>query len=556
MFKWIKGILGEAMSQTSPPASPTASPAIAPEIAPVSAAEIYLQQALPLAQNREFERAIQILSEGIQHFPTRWDFHFFLGNLYFETRQFSSAIDSYRSAVRYQPEAIEAYANLGLALQGNGQIDEAIACLQEALAINPEFPGLHNNLGTLYVAKRNFADATVCLEKALQQQPHSIDILKNLAFVYFSQDELSRAILCIRRAVVLDPGRDDLYVGIGELQLANAEFEKAFEQFNRAVGIAPESLTARANRGSAYILMGDLKAAWADFRIVMRSGEQSPGNSQQVPLWLNDSDLKGKAIHIYADEGLGDTLQTVRYIDMVKAMGAEVVLQVQSALKPLLQHNGPVSRVYAANEAVPPTDFRLPISALPVAFDTDLTSIPLNIPYVFADPGKIEAWSQKLKNDGRPRIGLIWSGNPQFKNDAIRSARLENLLPLIDDQRFQFLSLQKDLRDIDRTLLATHANLVDLGPHLADFAETAAIVANLDLVISVDTSTAHLTGAMGRPIWIMLPFSPDRRWMLDVSESPWYPSARLFRQKAPSDWAGLMEAMKTELERTFASRLA
>jgi len=308
----------------------------------------------------------------------------------------------------------------------------------------------------------------------------------------------------------------------------------------------------RWNTAMMHLLLGDFEKGWIGraarwsvptLALVRRTFSQ--------PAWLGDRPIEGKTILLYSDEGLGDTIQYARYVPLLAAQGARIILQVESAVRPLLVGIPGVSQCLSTTE-LPEFDFHCALSDLPLAFGTRLATIPAEVPYLCAPAAaQMRVWEDRLGPHDRLRVGLVWSGNPAHQNDHNRSIALQLLAPMLDCGA-QFVSLQKGVRDRDRPFLAGLSNIVDLTKHLTDFTETAALVSCLDLVISVDTSVAHLVGALGRPIWILLPYTPDFRWLLDRDDSPWYPSARLFRQSKSREWLSVVEHVRTNLQEAVA----
>jgi Glycosyltransferase family 9 (heptosyltransferase) len=271
----------------------------------------------------------------------------------------------------------------------------------------------------------------------------------------------------------------------------------------------------------------------------------SPVRAFPQPLWLGRENLQGKTILLHAEQGLGDTIQFCRYASLAANRGAKVLLEVPTALKTLMMSLEGVAEIFSGGQALPFTDYHCPLLSLPLAFNTELQSIPASIPYLKADPELAQAWKAKLGGGDRMKVGLVWAGNPRNSNDHNRSMTLKELSALLSIP-VQCVSLQKDPSSADRDLLE-RSGIPDLGDSLRDFADTAALIANLDLVISVDTAVAHLAGALGKPTWVFIPFVPDWRWMLGREDSPWYPSMRLFRQSAREDWSVPVECIAAQL---------
>jgi ADP-heptose:LPS heptosyltransferase len=267
---------------------------------------------------------------------------------------------------------------------------------------------------------------------------------------------------------------------------------------------------------------------------------------------LGQAPVAGKTILLYHEQGMGDTIQFARYSEALSKEGAHVIIQVQAPLVPLMRGMAGTERVIGPKDPLPPFQLQCPLMSLPLAFGARLENIPAKVPYLSVPSEWIAAWTERLGTAAAPRVGIAWSGNPKHGNDQNRSIALKELLPLLS-AGVEVVSLQKDVSEADRDVLKAHPQIQDFGAAIRDFADTAALMSLLDLVISVDTAPVHLAGALGKPVWVLLPFSPDWRWMLDREDSPWYPTARLFRQPAFGDWHSVIRRIAEELRRRFAS---
>ena len=268
------------------------------------------------------------------------------------------------------------------------------------------------------------------------------------------------------------------------------------------------------------------------------------------------SPLAGKTILLHAEAGLGDTLQFCRYAELVARLGAQTIVALPPALVDLVKNVPGVHQTLVKGEISPPFDYHCPLMSLPLAFGTTLESIPANIPYLYSEPSRVALWRKRLGEKKHPRVGLVWSGNPAHKNDRNRSIPLTMLQCLLDSHNFEWFSLQKEVRQSDQAYLDSRPDIRHFGAGLHDFGDTAALVELMDLVITVDSSVAHLCGAMGRPFWLLIPYLPDWRWLLQRNDSPWYPSARLFRQRKHGDWTEVLERLNLELANLLTSRPA
>lgn len=397
------------------------------------------------------------------------------------------------------------------------QFERSLADSLRAYELDPKNAGICNNLGSVLHALGRREEALSWFEKAIELQPNYVDALNNKASTLAKLHRLADAASTYDRVRAIDPDNAAATLGTADLDLLNGHFEAGW-----------------AGR----------EARWKvpNLPIVY------PRFSQ--PMWRGQTSIAGKTILIYADEGMGDAIQCARYLPMMASLGARVILVVHAPLRPLLSGLAGVSQCIANNstEPIPSFDTYCPMMSLPLAFGTRLDTIPAEIPYL-PDPAadRVRAWNERLPPRGKLRVGLAWSGNPNHTNDAYRSIPLAVFARFLDIDA-TFVRLQKDLSHTDRSTFEKLV-VVDLTAHLTDMGETAALMCCLDLVITVDTSTAHLAGALGLPVWILLPYTPDCRWLLDRDDSPWYPTARLFRQTATRDWAEVLGRVRGELVR-------
>jgi hypothetical protein len=325
---------------------------------------------------------------------------------------------------------------------------------------------------------------------------------------------------------------------------------EAGELARHAAALYPDDADLRWNLAVAQLLLGDFDAGFAAHEARWQAagfGSRPVAAIEARPRWSGRESLRGGTILLFAEQGLGDSIQFLRYVPLVAAQAREVWLQVPPALASLAAGMAPNCRLLAAGEPWPEFDWQCPLLSLPHAFRTRLADVPASIPYLHANDLQVQQWQARLPADGRRRVGIVWSGNPGHGNDRNRSIAL-GLFRQLAAEPCLFVSLQPQVRESDRAALAAWPGLLDLGPQLNDFADTAALLATLDLVITVDTSVAHLAGALGRPVWVLLPYCPDWRWLLERTDSPWYPTARLYRQPARGDWAPVLAAVRADLE--------
>jgi tetratricopeptide (TPR) repeat protein len=438
------------------------------------------------------------------------------GEALFKLGRYAEALECFNTFDKLNPGVAPLYQTRGLCLQRLGRLDEAQADFERSIALNPGEAETHKNLGTLHARRGRMQQAFACFDRALALRPNFPAALNEKARASWSQLLLDEAFAIFRQSLAIEPRNADTIWNLALLQMLTGDFERGWR--------------GREARWNASSL-----------------GLAGRGFSQ--PLWLGEQSIEGKTILLHADEALGDSIQFARYVPMVAALGARVILEVRPAVRSLLAGMpGVAACIDRSSTPALAFDLHCPLGSLPLAFGTRLDTIPLAEKYVPApSPARVKAWDDRLGPRTRLRVGLVWSGDPGHNNDHNRSIPLRMLAPLLDCD-VRFVSLQKGIRDQDRAFLDECGGIVDLTEQLTDFSETAALVSCLDLVISVDTSVVHLSGALGAPVWTLLPFNPDWRWLLNRNDSPWYRSMRLFRQPRRGDWASVVDSVRIELE--------
>ena len=448
-------------------------------------------------------------------------------------------------ALALKPDDVTAQMHLANAQQRLGQPDAALRSYRRVLELAPDDAMAFNNCGNLLREMQRHAEALAMFERALQCDAHYAEAYNNLGGTLVDLHRHEEALLCFERALRLAPDYLDAHYNLGNALQLLGRTGAALCSYERALAIAPDDVEARVNAGICRLLQGDLQGGWRWYESRWR---RLPLPDHAPPQWRGDAPLAGKTILVYAEQGLGDTIQMCRYVALLAAQGADVVLRVQPALKALLSQLAGARMVLADGEPLPAFDYHCSLMSLPFAFDTSLATIPAGAPYLRADPARAAAWAQRLGAPAGRRIGLAWSGNRGHDRDGSRSIPLMQLRGLFGADA-QFVSLQPELRAIDRIVLENDQRIASHAAQLTDFAETAALIAQLDLVISVDTSVAHLAAAMGKPVWLLLAYAPDWRWLLERDDSPWYPTMRLFRQSVRGDWDGVVAEVARALRR-------
>jgi tetratricopeptide (TPR) repeat protein len=391
-------------------------------------------------------------------------------------------------------------------------------------------------------------------DQALAMQPELGNALLGRARSLMECGRFEDALRTYEKAIASKSDWVDAMISQGFALGRTGRYQDSLGSYHRALLFEPDSVLARTNRALNLLVMGDLRSGFREFewrleKLDRRKRLRAFGGTR----WLGQEDVAGKTILLHWEQGLGDTLQFVRFVPILAGKGAKVFLQVQAPLVPLLRGFPGSQAVLGPQDPLPPFDLHSPLMSVALALDTTLDTIPANIPYISTTPERDAEWLQALGSPNRPRVGIAWSGSPGYVNDRSRSTSLEKLLPLLS-QGVELISLQKELRDSDRDTLKAHPEIRHFGAQLRDFSDTASLVSLLDLVISVDTAVAHLAGAMGKPVWLLLPFAPDWRWLLNRDSSLWYPTARLFRQSRTGDWDGVIRRVAEELPKFLASR--
>ncbi|HLH97399.1 MAG TPA: tetratricopeptide repeat protein [Xanthobacteraceae bacterium] len=470
------------------------------------------------------------------------------GNALRRLRRHEEAIASYDRALEIDRGYADALNNRGIALRELNRLDAALASFDAALAARADFTKALANRGALLQLLSRPAEALECYDKLLALKDDHTEAHYNRGIALRDLRRLPESLASFDRALAL---RADDADALNNRGLVLRDLERPLEalaSFDSALSIAPDNAEMHVNRSCLRLLLGDYESGWEEFEWRWQVAEIARWRREfSKPLWLGDHSLTGKAILLHAEQGLGDAIQFVRYAPLLAAAGAEVLIEAPQPLQDLFAQMPGVS-CFAPGEVPEDFDYHCPLLSLPLAFKTTVVTIPATVPYLSVPDQRVTRWNGALAETGRLRVGVVWAGNPMFKNDQTRSVGLGPLLPLLSLPAIDFYSLQKDMRSGDRERLAACAGVMHLGDALADFADTAAVIGALDLVISSDTSVAHLAGALGKPTWILLQHVADWRWLIGREDSPWYPSARLFRQPKDGDWESVVRRVKNELD--------
>ncbi len=460
-------------------------------------------------------------------------------------RRDKEAIECFRRALAIDPGAHEILVNLADVLKRRGKVEEAIACLRRALASNPDNVQTLLKLGITLHGIGDLEGAGDHFEKALVKKPDIVDAHHNLGNVRQDQGRMDAAVRYYRQALSLNPDLEQTHSSLGNALRHLGKLDEALHHHRQAVSIDPEYAVGHLNKSVTDLLLGDFDTGLAEYEWRWRSSPflKSKRTFSQ-PMWDGTS-LEGRTILLHVEQGLGDAIQFVRYAPLVRDRGARIVVECQAPLVRLISNMNAVDSVIAEGDARPDFDVYAPLMSLPYIFCTTVASIPAHVPYLV--PPQTAPAVLAAAGNGRFRVGIVWAGSPTHTNDRNRSCRIEQFEPLLSTPGIWFCSLQKGPAAAALKHDAFH-HVHNLGEHLSDLSDTAAVIQQLDLVISVDTSIVHLTGALAKPVWILVPFAPDWRWLCEREDSPWYPTARLFRQTAIGEWDSVFSRMAAELE--------
>ena len=468
----------------------------------------------------------------------------------------AEALESYERALQLAPDLTAAWIDKGRILRDGKRFDEALAAFERAHANAPDHLDLLNDLGLVLRDLKRPTEALAAFERALQLKPDFAEALSNRGLVLQELDRFDEALAAYDRSLQLRPDLADSHANRGNALQELARHEEALAAYERALAIKPGYEAIYLNESLSRLVLGDLASGWPKYEWRWQNNSELPPQRQfGEPLWLGREPLAGKTILIYAEQGLGDTIQFCRYARTLAERGATVLLRVQPPLVPLLQGQGGVARVFGADEPPPRFDFHCPLLSLPLALGTTLETIPAGGAYVRPGGPRFADGSPPGRRGWGPRTspGSAWSGRATFITRTTATARSRcRPSPPSSRRAARFIALQNEIRDADAAVLKQRGDIEWFGDALVDFAETAALVAQLDLVVSVDTSVAHLAAAMGKPVWLLLPLNPDWRWLLGRDDSPWYETMRLFRQARRAEWGDVLDRVGQEIARRFA----
>jgi tetratricopeptide (TPR) repeat protein len=513
---------------------------------------VWLNLGNVLADQEKFDEAIAAYRQELKADPDNSGLHGSLATALYRQGRLDESIIHLRRATVIDSGNLPALRLLGLVLHDAGRMQEAVHAFRQVSTLDPGDVEILSNLGACLCALGQIDEAAAACDLALAIRPDYAPAHTNMGIILDVRNDFEGAVAAHRRAVAASPGYVKGHANLAVALRNVGEIDEALEVSRRVVALDPEQPQARFNHSHFLLMSGDLLNGFVEHGWGRKCKGWAHGFLElREPEWRGEA-LDGRTLLLYAEFGIGDALQFVRYLPMVAQMGGSVVLQVQAELVPLLRRLTGIT-VVPRGVALPRFDVHLPLMDLPRIFRTTLESIPAEIPYLHADPASVARWRYALDETSSLKVGVVWAGNPLHRGDRYRSLRAQDVLPRLIMPGVQLYSLQKEPRAEDAEVLARRsAEIIDLAPVIDDFADTAAAVMALDVVIAVDTSVVHLAGALGRPVWVLLPYALDWRWLRNREDTPWYPTARLFRQRKAQVWEDALSCVSSELARVAA----
>jgi len=506
-----------------------------------------LKQAITACRAGQLVLGRDLCQAVLESDPRHFDALSLLGLIAIQTGRHEEAIDLFDRAIAVDPRIAVLHANRGLAQRKRGAYAPALASYDRAIALKPDLAEAHLGRGIVLKELGRVDEALGAYDRAIALRPDSAEAHCNRGIVLHEMRRLDDALASFDEAIALKPGFAEAYSNRGVTLHERLQLSEAVASYDKAIALRPDHADAHWNKALTLLLAGDFEQGLRLYEWRWRSQRfRARRRHFSQPLWLGEEPVTGETVLLHGEQGLGDTIQFCRYATRVHERGARVILDVQAPLAGLLRTLDGVATVVATGDPLPPFDRHCPLLSLPLAFRTTVAGIPAAPAYLRAAPAKVAAWTETLGPRTGPRIGIVWSGSATNRGGHHRSLALATLLRHLP-RRFRYVSLQKELREADRETLDANPQIRHFGPVLRDFTDTAALCALMDRVISIDTSVAHLSAALGRPTAVLLPHCPDWRWMREGTTSPWYPTARLYRQARRDDWESVLDRIAQDL---------
>jgi tetratricopeptide (TPR) repeat protein len=519
-------------------------------------AEALAHLGVALAEEGQRQEAIVCFQQTLQRYPTAAPNLHNLGVALAKEGRLPEAVENLERVVQLRPDSAEALYTLGSVLNQMGRTEEAIDRLRRCLQLQPQHPGACNNLGLVLTEAKQPHEAVIVLQHAVRLQPNLKEAHNNLGLAYYNLGRFAEAEASFQQALRLDSRYVEAHSNLGSVHKEQGRFQEALACYQLALWLAPDQVSTRYNRSLALLQQGNYAEGWREYEWRWQR-PQTPPRSFRQPRW-DGSILPQKTILLWSEQGLGDVIQFVRYAAVVKQRVGRVVLYCPPPLVPLLSGCPGVDQIVAEGQVVAGFDIQAPLMSLPRLLGTTLETVPQGIPYVLVDSARVAAWRARLPGAGTLRIGIVWQGNPRHAWDRHRSAPLASWEALARVAHVTLISLQKGPGREQLDAVRKRFDVWDLGDELDEsggaFVDTAAVMASLDLVVTVDTAAAHLAGALGVPVWLALSRIADWRWLREHEDTPWYPSMRLFWQKQLGDWPAVFASMAEALRPLAAAR--
>jgi len=510
-------------------------------------ADVALELAQVKFRGGRLADAEALVKHAIARDPTERRADLLLGRVHMRADRPRDALASFESALRLDPEDPEALCCAGEALGTLGDNDRAAAQFRKAMAVDPEFVSAYLDMGLLMALQGRYADALEWYGQAVKLAPERADAWQHVGSMQMRVGELQASVQSLERALSLSPHNAEILNSLGTVYAHSGQHSLAEAYFGRALAAAPEFHQARINRAFAMLTRGKYEEGFAEYEARLNM----PANRGVVadapwPVW-NGEPLAGRKVVVRSEQGYGDSLQMIRFARQLAEQGASVLVETSAPLQRLLAHADGVAASVKHDDAKPEANFLCPMMSLPHRLGIRLETVPAQVPYIRVDNGDRERWRARLGAGNELKVGLAWASNPDNWTALLRGVKLQSLVDALQLDGVRLFSLQVGHGASQIMELAAPAAITDLTSELRDFYDTACLVANLDLVVSIDTAVAHLAGGLGIPVWVLLPHAPEWRWMLDREDSPWYPSAKLFRQRAPGQWHEVLERVRQEV---------
>jgi tetratricopeptide (TPR) repeat protein len=522
------------------------------EADPASIEACYLLGLVRQASGRHAEAA-SCYQQALRLQPDLPQLHYCLGNTLAAQAQWQQAASSYREVIRLQPQHAEAHNNLGAMLAEEGKLAEALTSYQKALQLKPDYAEALYNQGNALRELSRFEEAVASYQRALEIKPGFAEARLNLGIARAARGELAEAVTAYQQALQLRPDYPEALNALGLILAQQGRLEEAVAHYEQALRLRPGFADAHNNRALAWLTLGDFPRGWPEYEWRWQLREVGRRPFVQ-PRW-DGSLLAGRTILLHAEQGLGDTIQFIRYTPLVQSLGGKVIVECQAALVSLLSSCHGIDQLFPRGAALPAFDVQAPLLSLPGLLGTSLETIPAYIPYLHADPQRVERWRRELAAIRAFKIGIAWRGSSGYRWDRQRSVPLHHFARLAQIPGVQLVSLQKGEGSEQLASVAASFPVTDLAPRLDEdggaFVDSAAVMKSMDLVISSDTAVAHLAGALGVPVWVALSVGSDWRWLRNREDTPWYPTMRLFRQAQEGKWDEVFEKMARAVLPTY-----